>query len=129
MKNLISKGTPEAKLHKKVFRQWGFFNLIEKRKNWQVKEISVNPHSSLSLQKHNFRSEHWIILKGKANVEINSECFILNENQSTYIPVGAKHRLTNAEDSPLLLIEVQSGQYLGEDDIIRYEDNYGRIPY
>ena len=92
-----------------------------------TKQILVNPHSSLSLQKHKFRSEHWIILKGIANIEINGKNMILKENQSTYIPLGAKHRLSNREKNPLRIIEVQCGSYLGEDDIYRYDDNYDRI--
>ena len=117
----------EGKIHRKVFRPWGYYKLIEKGSTWQVKEISVNPKSSLSLQKHCKRSEHWIILEGIANVEINNQKQILYENQSIYIPLGAKHRLSNLEQNPLTIIEVQSGKYLGEDDIIRYVDNYGRL--
>lgn len=117
----------EGKIHRKVFRPWGFYKLIEKGSNWQVKEICVNPKSSLSLQKHLHRSEHWIVLNGIANVQINDQKVVLLENQSTYIPQGIKHRLSNLEKSSLTIIEVQSGQYLGEDDIIRYDDNYGRL--
>ncbi len=123
---LNSEGRFEGKLHTKIFRPWGFYKSIKKGDNWQVKEITVNPKSSLSLQKHNFRSEHWIILQGKAMIEINNSKFLLNVNQSTYIPIGSKHRLSNNEDFPLVLIEVQCGSYLGEDDIYRYKDNYGR---
>ena len=117
----------EAKTHRKDFRPWGHFKLIDKGLNWQVKEIHVNPESSISLQKHNLRSEHWIILKGEALVQINNEKIILKENESTYIPIGAKHRLSNKDKNPLILIEVQCGKYLGEDDIIRFDDNYGRV--
>ena len=127
VKKLNAEKRTEGKLHTKVFRPWGYYNCIEKGSNWQVKEISVNPKSSLSMQKHNFRSEHWIILKGKAKVEIDKSEIFLSENQSTYIPIGAKHRLSNSEDSNLILIEVQCGNYLGEDDIVRYSDNYGRV--
>ena len=102
--------------------------MIEKGDNWQVKKIRVNPKSSLSLQKHNYRSEHWIVLQGKAKIEINSSKFSLDVNQSTYIPIGSKHRLSNDEEFPLILIEVQCGSYLGEDDITRYDDKYGREP-
>ena len=126
VKELNSENRSEGNDHKKVYRPWGFFNLIEKGSNWQIKEISVNPKSSLSLQKHKFRSEHWIILKGIANIEINKSKLILNANQSTYIPVGAKHRLINKENEPLRLIEIQCGSYLGEDDIYRYDDQYDR---
>ena len=131
IKNIVNKlnkeGRTEVKIHRKVFRPWGYYKLIEKGSTWQVKEISVNPKSSLSLQKHSKRSEHWIILAGIANVEINNQKQILYENQSTYIPLGAKHRLSNLQKNPLTIIEVQSGKYLGEDDIIRYDDNYGRL--
>jgi len=127
VKKLNSEKRSEGKVNTKIFRPWGYYNLIEKGLNWQVKEISVNPKSSLSMQKHNFRSEHWIILKGNAKVEINKNEIFLNENQSTYIPIGAKHRLSNISDENLILIEVQCGEYLGEDDIIRYSDNYGRV--
>ena len=131
IKNIVNKlnkeGRTEVKIHRKVFRPWGNYKLIDKGSTWQVKEISVNPKSSLSLQKHRQRSEHWIILEGIANIEINNQKQILYENQSIYIPIGAKHRLSNLENNPLTIIEVQSGKYLGEDDIIRYDDNYGRI--
>ena len=116
----------EGTEHQKVFRPWGYYNSIEKGSNWQIKEILVKPYSSLSLQKHKFRSEHWIILNGEANIEINDKKITLKENQSTFIPTGAKHRLSNDQETPLRLIEVQSGTYLGEDDIYRYDDNYGR---
>ena len=131
IKKLVSKlktyGRTETIFHKKVFRPWGYYNLIEKGLNWKVKEICVNPKSSLSLQKHNFRSEHWIILEGKATVKIKEIKTILSKNQSTYIPIGAKHRLSNDENTYLKLIEVQCRTYLGEDDIFRFEDNYVRI--
>jgi mannose-6-phosphate isomerase-like protein (cupin superfamily) len=87
----------------------------------------VNPKSSLSLQRHSKRSEHWIIVKGIATIRLNEDEFSLHENQSTYIPIGSKHRLSNNESFPLRIIEVQCGQYLGEDDIVRFDDNYGRI--
>ena len=119
-------GRQEAKEHRKMFRPWGYYVLIEKSSNWQVKKIVVNPGSSLSLQKHNFRSEHWIILEGKALIENNESKICLKKNESTYIPIGTKHRLSNEGNKPLVLIEVQSGSYLGEDDIVRFDDNYGR---
>ncbi len=123
---LNKEGRQEGKLHRKVFKPWGYYNLIEKNINWQIKEICLNPKSSISLQKHKYRSEHWIILVGKAKVEIEEKEIILCENQSTYIPKNTKHRLSNQEKYPLILIEVQSGEYLEEDDIVRYEDDYGR---
>ena len=123
---LRCEGRIEGKTHTKIFRPWGSYKLIEKGDNWQVKKIKVNPKSSLSLQKHNYRSEHWVILQGKAKIEINNSEFLLNVNESTYIPIGTKHRLSNPHEIPLVLIEVQCGSYLGEDDIYRYDDNYGR---
>ena len=116
----------EATSPKKTYRPWGNYVPIEKGNNWQVKRIEVKVKGSLSLQLHMKRSEHWIIVKGSALVEINERKFILEENQSTYIPLGSKHRLTNNGDETLILIEVQSGHYLEEDDIIRFEDMYGR---
>ena len=123
---LNEKGIIEGKEHKKVYRPWGYYLSIEENKNWKIKKIQVYPGRSLSLQKHKYRSEHWIVVKGKAKVQLNNEVKILYENESTYIPLGAKHRLSNPGDKPLIIIEVQSGDYLGEDDIVRYEDNYGR---
>ena len=90
------------------------------------KKNSGNPKCSLSLQKHNYRAEHWIVVSGEATVEIDNKLITLKENQSTFIPVGAKHRLSNKTENILIIVEVQSGNYLGEDDIIRFEDNYGR---
>ena len=130
IKNIVKKlnleGRTEGKTHRKVYRPWGYYYLIEEGPTWKVKEICVNPKSSISLQKHLQRSEHWIIIKGLATVIINKEKFLLRENQSTYIPVGSKHRLSNNEVLPLKLIEIQCGNYLGEDDIVRLEDIYKR---
>ena len=123
---LEEKGFNEGKVHKKVYRPWGSFLSIEESNNWQIKKIEVNPGAALSLQKHHHRSEHWIVVKGKAKVQINDEIKVLFNNESIYIPLGTKHRLSNPGDEPLIIIEVQSGDYLGEDDIVRYEDNYGR---
>ena len=117
----------EQHVHKQVIKPWGFYKSIGIGDTWQVKEIFVNPKSSLSLQSHKFRSEHWIVINGVANVQINEKKTILKENQSIYIPAGALHRLSNFEDFTLTIIEVQSGSYFGEDDIIRYKDDYGRI--
>ncbi len=124
--DLENRKISEGINHKKVFRPWGNYESIIEDKNWQVKLIRVKAKHELSLQMHNHRSEHWIVLKGTAKVEINDEISILEENQSTYIPKFAKHRLTNPRENDLLIIEVQLGSYLGEDDIIRFEDNYGR---
>ena len=117
----------EAKESKKVYRPWGFYISSIENKNWKVKLIHVKPYESLSLQKHKFRAEHWVVVGGKAKIELNNKIFLLSNNESTYIPLGIKHRLSNPGAEPLLLIEVQSGSYLGEDDITRYEDKYGRI--
>ena len=127
VQELKSKGIKEGQNHKKVYRPWGNYLSIVEEEYWQVKLITVNPGEKLSLQMHHHRSEHWIVVKGTAKVEINNKEEFLKENQSTYIPLGMKHRLTNPGDIPLLLIEVQSGSYIGEDDIIRFEDKYGRL--
>lgn len=123
---LKKKNFKEATSQKKIYRPWGSYTSIAEGINWQVKIIKVNPFSSLSLQKHNFRTEHWIVVSGQALVEIEDQRKYLSKNASTYIPLGSKHRLSNPEEEDLILIEVQSGNYLGEDDIIRFEDNYGR---
>ena len=124
---LKTKGFVEGIEHKKIHRPWGNYTSIEEDRSWKVKKIVVKPKSSLSLQMHHHRAEHWVVVKGTAEVEINDKKLILVENQSTYIPLGAKHRLTNPGSINLVLIEVQSGNYLGEDDIIRFEDSYGRV--
>ena len=116
----------EAKKHKQDYRPWGSFLSIEKGSTWQVKKLEINPKSSISLQMHHHRSEHWIIVSGTAKVEIDKETLFLKKNENAYIPIGSKHRLSNPGKEPLILVEVQSGTYLGEDDIIRFEDNYGR---
>ena len=124
---LKNKGKYEALEHKKVFRPWGSYESIEEDIRWKVKLIKVKPGEKLSLQMHHHRAEHWIVVNGTAAVEIDQKRFLLSENQSTFIPSGAKHRLSNPGKLPLLLIEVQSGSYLGEDDIKRFEDSYGRL--
>ena len=112
--------------HRKVFRPWGSYEGIDNGDNFQVKHIIVNPGAKLSLQMHHKRAEHWIVVSGTAMVTCGDKVFPLKENQSTYIPLGEKHRLENIGQEPLHLIEVQSGSYLGEDDIVRFEDTYGR---
>ena len=104
----------------------GKLHFISRRRNWQVKKIIVNPGESLSLQLHKHRTEHWIVVNGSALVEIDGKEEIRYKNESVYIPLATKHRLSNIGNDKLILIEVQSGDYLGEDDIIRFEDNYGR---
>jgi mannose-1-phosphate guanylyltransferase/mannose-6-phosphate isomerase len=124
---LESRRSPEAANHRKVLRPWGSYDSIEAGPRFQVKRIVVNPSASLSLQKHYHRAEHWIVVKGTAEVTRGKETFLLTENQSTYIPLGEVHRLFNPGRTPLEMIEVQSGSYLGEDDIVRLDDNYGRV--
>jgi len=116
----------EGTEHSKVHRPWGWYLTIDEGKNFKVKRIQVNPGASLSLQKHSKRAEHWVVVKGTAKVESGDRKIILIENESTFIPLGELHRLSNPENTTLEIIEVQSGEYLGEDDIERIEDNYGR---
>ena len=127
VKQLIEENRAEGKTHRKVYRPWGHYISIVEGSRWQVKRIEVKTDASLSLQMHHHRAEHWVVVKGTAKVEINDESFIFEENQSVYIPLGSKHRLTNPGRIPLVLIEVQSGAYLGEDDIVRFDDMYQRI--
>lgn len=123
---LKANGRPEHLFHRKVYRPWGSYDSLDMGERFQVKRIMVKPGAALSLQKHHHRAEHWIVVSGTAEVTRDSEVFQLSENQSTYLPVGAVHRLRNTGTEPLELIEVQSGDYLGEDDIVRLEDVYGR---
>lgn len=116
----------EAIIHKKAFRPWGSYECIDTEERFKVKRISVNPGASLSLQLHHHRAEHWVVVKGTARVTCDEKTFILSENESTYIPLGKKHRLENTGKIPLEIIEVQTGSYLGEDDIERFDDIYGR---
>ena len=127
VKKLSHNGFSQAEIHKKVHRPWGNYESIATHSNWQVKLINLNPGGSISLQKHKFRTEHWIVLKGKAEIQIEDKKFILKENQSTFIPKNTLHRLKNLCKENLEIVEVQSGSYLGEDDIERFEDIYGRI--
>jgi mannose-1-phosphate guanylyltransferase/mannose-6-phosphate isomerase len=119
-------GRSESSLHREVFRPWGSYDSIDSGERFQVKRLSVKPGGVLSLQMHHHRAEHWIVVQGTARITRNDETFLLSENESTYIPIGATHRIENPGKMPLHLIEVQSGSYLGEDDIVRFEDNYGR---
>jgi mannose-1-phosphate guanylyltransferase/mannose-6-phosphate isomerase len=123
---LKTQDRDESLVHRKVYRPWGAYEGIDVGERFQVKRITVNPGASLSLQMHHHRAEHWIVVKGTAKVTCGDEVFLLTENQSTYIPIGDKHRLENPGTLPLELIEVQSGGYLGEDDIVRFDDIYGR---
>ena len=116
----------EKNLHRKVSRPWGWYDSVDEGERFKVKRIQVKPGASLSLQMHHHRAEHWIVVKGTAEITNGDKVLILTENQSTYIPQGQTHRLANPGKTPLEIIEVQSGSYLGEDDIVRFEDTYGR---
>ena len=124
---LQASGRGEQNLHRKVHRPWGWYDSIDMGERFQVKRIQVKPGASLSLQKHHHRAEHWIVVSGTAEVTNGDKVLLLTENQSTYIPLGQVHRLANPGKVPLEIIEVQSGSYLGEDDIVRFEDTYGRV--
>ena len=130
VKDIVSKlksaKRDEVDIHPKVYRPWGAYETIDIEDRFQVKRITVNPKQKLSLQMHHHRAEHWVVVKGTARVTRGEDEFLLSENESTYIPIGTKHRLENPGKIPLELIEVQSGTYLGEDDITRFEDVYGR---
>lgn len=131
VKNIVSRlkesKRAETDLHKCVYRPWGFYETIDKSDCFQVKRITVKPGARLSLQLHHHRSEHWVVVSGIAEVTRGDETFIILANQSTYIPQGVKHRLVNSGEHNLEIIEVQSGSYLGEDDIVRFDDIYGRV--
>jgi mannose-1-phosphate guanylyltransferase / mannose-6-phosphate isomerase len=130
VKDLVGKlkksGRTESTLHREVFRPWGSYDSIDNGDRFQVKRLSVKPGGVLSLQMHHHRAEHWIVVQGTARITCNEKTFLLSENESTYIPIGATHRIENPGKVALHIVEVQSGSYLGEDDIVRYEDNYGR---
>jgi mannose-1-phosphate guanylyltransferase/mannose-6-phosphate isomerase len=126
VEELKSSDRTEHLNHRKVGRPWGSYDSIDMDDNFQVKRITVNPGASLSLQMHHHRAEHWIVVSGTAEVTCGEKVYLVEKNQSTYIPLGEKHRLRNPGKIPLKMIEVQSGDYLGEDDIVRFEDVYGR---
>ena len=119
-------GSDVGTTHQTMYRPWGCYTSIAKGDKWRLKTIVVKPKAKLSLQMHKHRAEHWVVVKGTAEIEINNNKRILKENQSAYIPLGAKHRLSNPKSDLLMIVEVQSGDYLGEDDIVRFEDIYGR---
>lgn len=123
---LNQQSRQELSSHRKVHRPWGWYDSIDEGGRFKVKRIQVNPKASLSLQKHHHRAEHWVVVQGTAEITRGSETLLLSENQSTYIPLGELHRLSNPGNIPLEIIEVQSGSYLGEDDIVRFDDQYGR---
>lgn len=124
--SINQSGRSESNDHRKVFRPWGYYDSIDCGNGFQVKRINVNPGAKLSLQKHKKRSEHWVVVKGIAKITCGTKVFDLKENESTYIPKGEVHRLENCENTNLEIIEIQTGEYLGEDDIIRLEDDYQR---
>ena len=130
VKNIVARlredERSEVEIHPKVYRPWGAYETVDIEDSFQVKRITVNPGQALSLQMHRHRAEHWVVVKGRALVTRGDDKFLLDENESTYIPAGTRHRLENPGTKALELIEVQSGSYLGEDDIIRFEDAYGR---
>jgi len=124
---LKDQSRSECDVNREVFRPWGKYDSVDIGDGFQVKRITVNPHSKLSLQMHNHRSEHWVVVSGEARVTNGSEVFTLKKNHSTYIPVGETHSLENSGNVPLEIIEIQTGSYLGEDDIVRFDDRYGRV--
>ena len=126
VEKLNSTGRQETEIHRQATRPWGSYDCIDQGDRFQVKRIIVKPGATLSLQMHHHRAEHWVVVKGTAKVTRGDDVFTLSENESTYIPLGVKHRLENPGVVPLEIIEVQSGSYLGEDDIVRYDDTYGR---
>jgi mannose-1-phosphate guanylyltransferase / mannose-6-phosphate isomerase len=131
VKHIVSQlqkaGREEHILPRQVHRPWGWYDSIDEGPRFKVKRIMVKPGASLSLQMHHHRAEHWIVVKGTAEVTVGEQVILLSENQSTYIQLGQKHRLANPGKVPLEIIEVQSGSYLGEDDIVRFQDTYGRV--
>ena len=126
VKDLDAQGRSETQNHCEVYRPWGSYDSVDMGGRFQVKHITVKPGARLSLQMHHHRAEHWIVVSGTAQVTCDDKTFLLTENQSTYIPIASVHRLANPGKIPLEIIEVQSGSYLGEDDIERLEDVYGR---
>ncbi len=123
---LKSQGRYETSLHREVYRPWGSYDSVDSGERFQVKRLVVKPGASMSLQLHHHRAEHWVVVSGSARITRGEETFLLGEDESTYIPTGVKHRIENPGKIPLHIIEVQSGSYLGEDDIVRFEDRYGR---
>jgi mannose-1-phosphate guanylyltransferase/mannose-6-phosphate isomerase len=124
---LKAQGREEGRTHRRVYRPWGTYECLDLGERFQVKRIKLHPGAAISLQMHHHRAEHWVVVRGTATVTRGEERFLLTENQSTYIPIGVTHRLENTGRVPLEIIEVQSGGYLGEDDIVRFEDRYDRL--
>ena len=126
VEQLVVQNRREAVEHRRIYRPWGYYQDIDAGPRYRVKRIVVKPGGRLSLQRHVHRSEHWVVVKGAAEVTVGEDVRTIHENESTYIPIGSVHRLANPGKIPLELIEVQSGSYLGEDDIVRLDDVYGR---
>ncbi len=124
---LQAQGRPEISGHREVSRPWGSYESLEVACNLQIKRLVIKPGAEISLQKHAHRSEHWVCVRGKARITRNEQEFDLNVNESTYVGVGDKHRIANPYDEPVHIIEIQCGDYLGEDDIERFADKYGRL--
>jgi len=125
---LKTRGHESYRMHRTVARPWGAYTVLQDGPGFKIKRIEVKPGAALSLQLHHRRSEHWVVVAGIARVTRGEETFAVEANGSTYIPVGTKHRLENPGSEPLVMIEVQCGDYLGEDDIVRFDDRYGRAP-
>ncbi|MSP50832.1 MAG: mannose-1-phosphate guanylyltransferase/mannose-6-phosphate isomerase [Alphaproteobacteria bacterium] len=121
------KNRPELDMHRRVHRPWGFFETLQEFDGYKVKSLTILPNKSISLQKHNRRSEHWVVVSGVVTVTLDSKTIVVYKNQSIFVPVGAVHRLENTSTDPTVVIEVQTGEYLGEDDIVRLEDQFGRL--
>ena len=124
---LREEGRSEWELHREVHRPWGKYDSVDRGDGYQVKRITVKPGAKLSVQMHQHRAEHWVVVSGLARVTNGEETFLLSENRSTFIPIGRVHALENAGKTPLEIIEIQTGSYLGEDDIVRLGDLYGRV--
>ncbi len=126
VEQLKAEGRYETSAHREVFRPWGSYDSVDQGERFQVKRLTVRPGAVLSLQMHHHRAEHWVVVSGTAKITRGEEEFLLQENESTFIPLGTKHRIANPGKVLLHIIEVQSGSYLGEDDIVRFDDHYGR---
>ena len=126
VERLKAERRSEAAAHRKVYRPWGYYDRIDAGSRFQVKRIVVNPGAALSMQMHHHRAEHWVVVRGTARVTRGDKTYLVSENESTFIPLGTRHRLENPGKVPLEMIEVQSGAYLDEDDIVRFDDSYGR---
>jgi mannose-1-phosphate guanylyltransferase/mannose-6-phosphate isomerase len=128
VERLKAQGHPEATEHRRNNRPWGYYQSIDQGPRYQVKRIVIRPGGRLSLQKHHHRAEHWVVVRGAAEVTLNDKVTLVHENESIYLPMGSTHRLANPGKIDVELIEVQTGSYLGEDDILRIEDDFNRIP-